>query len=395
MAFGQSSGTTSFNPFASDLLRDALERCGIFAPQGEHLQSARRSYNLLLASRWSNLGPNLWKFSEVVIPLIPGVINYFLNRNVVSVYDCYRRLYPMNGAASYPVAFTTQIGSPNVTIAIPGNSSPVGSYVAVGIPVAVGGLVLYGFYQVIETPTSNSVTVVAETNATGNITGGGAAPIFTSTMGSQNISVLLPNHGLVPGVSFPVNVAVTVGSVTLSGNYIVQSVTDASNFVILATSNALSNQTVPENTGQALISTQNLVAGYTDILMTQFSRTDYASMADKTAPGAPTCLWVNKQIIPEFSVWPVTDNTGPYEIHLWCQLQIQDVNPTGGQTLDLVQRMYYACVLDLARDLSMKFSPKMYATLKAEAAQAWMEAEGTDVEPTSTWIMPLLPTGLN
>lgn len=394
MAYGQPSNTTNFNPFSSDFVLDALERCGIYAPEGKHLQSARRSFNLLMASRWSNLGINLWKMQEIVIPLIPGVINYFLNKNVVSVYDCYRRQYPMNGAASYPVAFTTQIGSPNVTIAIPGNSSPVGSYIGVGIPVSVGGLILYGFYQVIETPTANSVTVVADANATGAVTGGGAVPIFTSAMGSQNISVLLPNHGLVPGVSFPVNVAITVGNVTLSGNYIVQSVTDANHFVILASSNALSGQTVAENGAKALISTQNLLAGYTDILMTQFSRNDYAAMADKTAPGAPTTLWVNKQIIPEFSVWPVTDNTGPYEIHLWCQLQIQDVNPTGGQVMDLVQRAYYACVLDLARDLAMKFAVPRYAALKAEAAQAWMEAEGSDVEPVSTWILPLLPSGL-
>lgn len=395
MAYGQPSGITTWTPFASDFVIDALERCKIYAPEGKHLQSARRSFNFLLSGSWSNRGINLWKMQLVTMPLIPGVIKYFLTSDVVSVYDVYRRQYPMNGAASYPVTFTTQIGSPNVTIAIPGNSSPVGSYIGVGIPVSVGGLILYGFYQVIETPTANSVTVVADTNATGAVTGGGSVPIFTSTMGSQNISVLLPNHGLLPGVSFPVNVAVTVGNVTLSGNYIVQSVTDANHFVILASSNALSGQTVAENGAKVLISTQDILAGYTDILMTQYSRTDYASMADKTAPGAPTTLWVNKQQIPEFSVWPVTDNTGPYEIQLWCQKQIQYVNPTGGQTVDIVQRFFHACVLDLALDLSMKFAPEMYDRINTAAANAWAMAEGTDVEPVSTFIVPNLPNGLS
>lgn len=395
-SYGQPSNSTNYNPFASDLLLDALERARIYTPEGKHLQSARRSFNLLMSSRWSNVpGPNLWRMSEVVIPLIPGVIKYFLNRNVVSVYDCYRRQYSMNGAQNYAVAFTTQIGSPNVTIAIPGNSSPVGSYIGIGIPVAVSGLVLYGFYQVVATPTVNSVTVVALSNATSSVTGG-AVPTFTTVAASQNVTVTLGNHGFVPGAAFPVNVETTVGGIQLSGNYIVQSVTNANQFVIQASSNALSGQTLPENGGQVSISVQNLNAGPTDILMSPFSRTDYAAMADKTAPGPPTTLWVNKQITPEFSVWPVTDNTGPYEIHLWCQLQIQDVNPSNGQTLDLPQRFYYPCVLDLARDIAMKFSPAaVYATLKAEAAQAWADAESTDIENTSSFFLPMLPNGLN
>jgi hypothetical protein len=33
--------------------------------------------------------------------------------------------------------------------------------------------------------------------------------------------------------------------------------------------------------------------------------------------------------------------------------------------------------------------------LKTAAAEAWLEAEGTDVENTSTFVMPMLPDGLN
>lgn len=394
-SYGQSSNSTAYNPFASDILIDAYDRCGVYELENKHLISARRSLNLLLTSSWSNRGPNLWTIQEIVIPLIPGVIKYYLNRNVATVFDCFRRQYSMNGAQSYPLSFTTQINTPNVTIALPGNSSPVGSYVGVAMPVSVGGLVLYGFYLVVATPTTNSVTIQAAANATATVTAGGAVPAFTTTLGSQNVSVNLPSHGYVPGAPFPVNVSTAVGGVTLFGNYIVQSVTDANNFVIQADANALSAQTVSENAGQAWVSTQNIVAGYTDILMTQYSRTDYASQADKTSPGAPTCLWINKQITPEFSVWPVTDNTGPYEIHLWCMQQVQDVNPSGGQTLNMPPRFYYACVLDLARDLSMKFAPAKYASLKQEAMEAWEAAAETDIENTSSFFLPQLPTGLN
>lgn len=395
MAYGQSSNSTAYSPFASDLVIDAYARLGIFDLQSTHMQSARRSFNLLLTSRWQNLGANLWTLDELVIPLIPGVVKYYLNKNVVTVYDCFRRQYQMNGANNYAVDFSTVINTPNVTINLPGNSSPVGSYIGIGIPISVGGIVLYGFYLVIATPTPTSVTVEAISNATATVNNGGVVPTFTTTNGSQNVTVTLPSHGYVPGASFPVNFPTTVGGITLSGNYVVQSVSSSSQFVIQASSNALSGQTVSENSGQVSVSTQNIVAGYTDILMAQLSRNDYAGQANKLAPGAPTTLWVNKQIIPEVNVWPVTDNTGPYELHAWVQIQIQDVNPTGGQTLDLVQRMYYACVLDLARDLAMKFAPDRYTMLKAEAAQAWEEAEQVDTEPTSTFVTAQLPTGLN
>lgn len=396
MAYGQSSNTTAWDPFGSELVIEALGRCQVFDIQSKHMQSARRSLNLLLTSAWSNRGINLWRMNLVSMPLIPGVIKYYLDRNVVTVLDCFRRQYSMNGATSYTVDFSTTINRPEITIVIPGNSSPVGSYISIGIPVSVGGLVLYGFYQVVATPTVNSVTVVALTNATATINNGGAVPTFTTTPNSQNVTVTLGDHGYVPGASFPVNVETTVGGIQLQGNYVVQSVPSASTFVILADANAISDQTVPENSGQALISTQNLVAGYTDILMEQLSRTDYAGQANKQAPGAPTTLWVNKQIIPEVSIWPVTDATGPYELFMWAQEQIQDANPTGGQTLNLPPRFYYAMVLDLARDLAMTYAPSKYAELKTEATEAWLAAEGTDIEQGVLTILPdRMPNGLN
>lgn len=394
MTYGQSSAATSYNPFASDILLDAYERCGVYALENKHLYSGRRSLNLLLTSDWSNRGINLWSMAEVVIPLIEDVIQYNLTRDIAAVYDCYRRQYSMNPAQNYPVSFSTTLGSPNVTIAIPGSSSPVGSYVSVQVPVAVGGLVISGFYQAIANPTLNSVTIVAASNATSTITNGGVLPQFQTAINSQNVTVVLAAHGLSQGQPFNVPVPTIVGGITIFGSYTVQSVSAANTFVIQASSNALSGAVAFENGGQASIAVQNQVTPYSDILMTQLSRTDYAAQTDKTASGPPTTIWVNKQIIPQFSVWPVTDSTGPYEMHLWCMKQIQDVNPTGGQTLDLPPRMYYAMTLDLARDLSMKFAPAKYNTLKTEAIEAWARAESSDVEPTSTFIMPQMPNGL-
>jgi len=47
--------------------------------------------------------------------------------------------------------------------------------------------------------------------------------------------------------------------------------------------------------------------------------------------------------------------------------------------------------LDLARDLAMKFSIKIYPVLKQEALDAWADASSTDVENVTTTILPSFP----
>lgn len=394
MAYGQPSGATAYSPFISDIVLDAYERCGIYDLNGKHMQSARRSANLILTSDFSNRGINLWKLQEVVIPAYQGVITYNLTRDVAAVYDVYRRQYQMNPAQNYAVAFTTVLGSPNVTISLPGTSVPAGGYIGLQIPVSVGGIVLNGFYQVTSTPTATSVTVVAISSATSSVTAGGAVPVFTTTASSANVTVTLANHGLLPGQPFNIAVETSVGGIQLQGSYSVLSVTDANNFVIAATATALSGQTVAENGGEAFIATQNTTAPYADLLMGPISRTDYAGQANKTAQGTPTTIWVNMQTIPQYSLWPAPDQYGPYEIHLWCMKQIDDANPTGGQTLDVPPRFYMAFTADLARDLSLKFAPDKYAMLKTEADAAWARAEATDSENVSLFLVPQISTGL-
>ena len=394
MAYGESSGTRIYDPFASDLLVDAYDRIGIYDLENKHIISGRRSLNLLMTSSWSNKGINLWEMEEVVFPLIEGVIQYNLTRDVAAVYDIYRRQYSMNQAASYPVSCTTAVGSRNVTIDIADQSSPVGSYIGMQVPIAVGGILLYGFYKVTATPTANSVTFEAADAATATVTDGGVVPQFTTTIDSQNVTVTLPDHGFSGGDPFPVAVATQVGGITLYGSYTIQSITDADNFVILASSNAISGASDFENSGQAFIALSSQVAPYTDIMLTQISRYDYAAQANKTAPGPPTTAWVNRQIIPQMNLWPVTDGTGPYELHVWVMRQVQDVNPTGGQTMNLPPRLLFAATMDLAADLAMKFARAIYKETKDAATAAWMEAQSSDVEPTSTFIVPLLPNGL-
>jgi hypothetical protein len=87
------SGTyTYFSTLESvDILQDAFERCGIDFSKvsGNQLDSARRSLQMLIASDWSNRGPNLWKVTLQSSALAVGQSTITLNSNVIEVLQAY------------------------------------------------------------------------------------------------------------------------------------------------------------------------------------------------------------------------------------------------------------------------------------------------------------------
>lgn len=149
--------------------------------------------------------------------------------------------------------FSTTNGSTTVTIVDSGLSSINGTNINLVTPVSVGGIVLQGQYAVASIISSDSYTITAATAATATVASGGAVPSFATTGGSTAVSVTLDNHGLTVDETFAVNVATTVGGITLSGSYLVQSVTSANVFVIDAATAATSTATAPENNGNAQI----------------------------------------------------------------------------------------------------------------------------------------------
>lgn len=121
--------------------------------------------------------------------------------------------------------------------------------VVINTQVSVGGIVLLGPYSISHTSTDTTYDIAAADDAITTVADGGAVPVFTTTNALSSVSVLLDNHGLSVGSTFPVNIATTVGGLTLSGFYTVSSVQDANNFTIISTSTATSSQTVAMNGG--------------------------------------------------------------------------------------------------------------------------------------------------
>lgn len=495
-----SSNTYAFNPPLSEFLLDAFERCGKRSNEltTEWMQSGRRSLNLVLSS-WSNRGLNLWKQDQIVTYMPQGVAVYPSDKAVVDVLadSVTLRQYQMGQPVSEPCNFSTVANSPYVTVANLPATPTAGYYISIAVAVSVGGLILLGFYQVISVPGSGQAIINAGKNATATVASGGVVPGFATTGGSSVVTVIFPNHGLLLGQFFQVQVTTLVGGLTLLGPYTVISVLDANTFTISAPypagsstgpyqafpmglpAGAVWSNTGPiaivpgltpqpgaaplyymstsaevlkslgggnlplsyvglgsgqlwnnggeiainnyasfpvsngqglgndggvltvtnispvyENNGLALLATAATVNGnvqpttFTDILLYPLSRGDYMAIPEKQQQGRPTSFWFDRQITPQFWIWLVPDNNGPYELRYRMWRQVQDADFTMGQQLDVPYRLYEAFCADLAAHLAMKWAPERVKDLTAYAIAQWQLASDEDTERVPTFITP-------
>src|SRR6202046_1570055 len=148
---------------------------------------------------------------------------------------------PLAATTNNAVNFSTTINTVVVQI-VDTHAPSQGDWVNLITQVSVGGLVLVGFYRVL-TAGSGHYTVNGGARAAATVTNGGAVPTFqTLTIGQPTVKVIFANHGqtTTPASSFDVPLTVTVGGVTLSGQYVVQSVIDANTFTINAAMSATS-----------------------------------------------------------------------------------------------------------------------------------------------------------
>lgn len=160
---------------------------------------------------------------------------------------------PIRKTVNHAVDFSTVINTPTVTIHDVAHGALAGDWINLVVPVAVGGLVLVGYYQIATVVDADNYTVTAASNATATVNNGGAVPSFTSVNTSASLTVNLAAHGYVATNVFTVQVSTNIAGFVLSGDYSVFSVTNANAFVIKPGGNATSSTTVSENGGNARI----------------------------------------------------------------------------------------------------------------------------------------------
>ncbi len=160
---------------------------------------------------------------------------------------------PIRQTDNVTPAFSTTAGSTTVTVYDPANGADATDWVNVEVPVSVGGVIIQGFYQVQSIVDDNDYTITIATAAGSTASMAGLVPEFTATAGSPNVQVTLPDHGLVAGGIFTVQVATSVGSgISISaGDYSVQAPVTTDSFFIAPGGTASVDQSVFENSGDA------------------------------------------------------------------------------------------------------------------------------------------------
>lgn len=80
------SGTTAFNLDLTEIVEEAMERCGAELRSGYDLRTARRSLSIMFAD-WASRGINLWTVEQGSIPLVQGTATYNLPDNTVDLLE--------------------------------------------------------------------------------------------------------------------------------------------------------------------------------------------------------------------------------------------------------------------------------------------------------------------
>lgn len=169
----------------------------------------------------------------------------------VSLVGVFYDITPIDETNNLTSAFSTTISSPDVQITDAGHSVSVSDWIRVVNRIAIGGIVLHGYYKV--GTAGNPYTITAADSATATVSGAGTAALFTTTNLSTSVQVTLANHGLDAGDTYTVDVSTTVGGITLFGDYVIDTKIDANNITFTAASAATSSTTGSENGGSARV----------------------------------------------------------------------------------------------------------------------------------------------
>ena len=132
---------------------------------------------------------------------------------------------------------------------------------------------------------------------------------------------------------------------------------------------------------------QTINSENSDIQMTRLSRSEYASVPNKSTTGTPLQFFVDKQISPTISVYPAPDASSTYTVHLNVLTRMDDVD-AATDTLQLPFRFYPCLAAGLAYYLSIKKSPDRTGLLKQIYEEEVQRALEADEDRASLSITP-------
>lgn len=131
------------------------------------------------------------------------------------------------------------------------------------------------------------------------------------------------------------------------------------------------------------------VATQADLTLTRISVSTYATLPNKLTQARPIQIWVERLNQPRVTLWPVPDNSQPYQLVYWRLRRIQDAGD-GVNTMDMPFRFIPCMVAGLAYHLSMKIpgASERMSVLKAQYDEAWEFASTEDREKAAVRFVP-------
>jgi len=127
----------------------------------------------------------------------------------------------------------------------------------------------------------------------------------------------------------------------------------------------------------------------TDLPLNRMSRAEYANMATKSTTGKPNQYFLDKQITPTITVWPVPDKSSTYTVYVNVLTRMDDAD-TGADTMQVPFRFYPCLAAGLAYYMALKRAPEKVQLLKALYEEEFLRAMSQDEERASFRIAPNL-----
>lgn len=128
-----------------------------------------------------------------------------------------------------------------------------------------------------------------------------------------------------------------------------------------------------------------------DLVLRRLHLSSYAAIPNKSSPGKPVQVFVDRQIAPTITVWPVPTNSND-QLVVWYMRRMQDTGNGGVNTMDIPFRFIPALIAGLAYMVALK-RPKdvpdaRVDRLLQEYTAQWELAASEDRERASLRLVP-------
>lgn len=126
----------------------------------------------------------------------------------------------------------------------------------------------------------------------------------------------------------------------------------------------------------------------TDRMLSSISRSEFSSISVKTTAGTPVNYWMQREITPILTLYPVPN--AALTLTYYGLRQTQDAALTDGQNAELPYRYLEAFAHGLAWRVAAIWNPERAEKLKALADESYTFASGNDVENVALYVTPMM-----